>query len=247
MKRLRLLVSAVCLRRTKECLGLPSRKNETQHVILNDEEKQLHEMYRQNTVDFIDFVFRGDLKLKSFATVIQQILRLRQICDHGKEMLSFKTLQNMEDFNASQGSKGSILPSAETALCGACGRKVEDFDSFLRCLHPTCRPCSEEKDISTPDGEPECLICASTAFQDTSHHPDTESESETRDDTGVEYWPSSKVAALLKNLRRFSQEPTDLPIKRYFGPLIHDIIVFNIHVALSSPAGPRCWILLVKG
>lgn len=213
----------------------PQRRGETASRNVQTEHSRLYRLRLQ-----------GDLKLKSFATVIQQILRLRQICDHGKEMLSFKTLQNMEDFNASQGSKGSILPSAETALCGACGRKVDDFNSLLRCLHPTCRLCSEEKDILTPDGEPECLICASTASQDTSH-PDTDSEPETRDDIGVEYRPSSKVTALLKNLRRFSQEPTDLPIKRYFGPLIHNIMVFNIHVALSSPAGPRCWILLVKG
>ena len=220
MTRLRLLVSAVCLRRTKECLRLPPRKSETQRVILNNEEKQLHEIYRRNTVDFIDFVFRGNIKLKSFATVIQQILRLRQICDHGKEMLSLKTIQNMDDYISTQGSKGDIVPSTETALCGACGRKVEDFYLLLRCLHPACRPCSDERDIATPDGELECMICAGTAYQGSNEGTDVENESETHGVTGIEYRPSSKVAALLQNLRTLNHEHIDPPIKRYSDTLV---------------------------
>ena len=241
MKRLRLLVSAICLRRTKTCLGLPPRKNEIQSVDFNSEEKQLYETCKQSTVEFIEHVFKEDGKLKSFATVIQLILRLRQICNHGKEMLSAKTLKNINDFMSSQGAKGGMLPivetALETALCGICRRKVQDIDSLLPCMHPACSSCSEEKEMMVSKGELECSICASTGSP------------RSNEDSGIDqpmpkavklnYNPSSKVAALIKNLLSYREGSTHLPIKRWVSQLSPPIVA-DLILALSSLTGRRC-------
>ena len=198
MKRLRLLVSAVCLRRTKECLGLPPRGNEIHSVAFNKEEKHLYEMCKQSTVESIEFAFNEDGRLKSFATVIQLILRLRQICNHGKDMLSTKTLKNLEDFRLSQGSKGEASTVVETARCGICGRKVQELDSMLPCMHPACSSCVEEKEMMASKGELECSICAGT--DSSMSNSDLRIDKLMPDAMMVDYKPSSKVAALIKNL-----------------------------------------------
>ena len=213
MKRLRLLVSAICLRRTKDCLGLPPRKNEIQSVIFNREEKQLYETCKQSTVEFIEFAFKEDGKIKSFATVIQLILRLRQICNHGKEMLSAKTLKNIDNYMSSQGPPGSMSSLVESAMCGMCGRKVQDMDSLLPCMHLACGSCSEEKEMVISKGELECGICAGTLSPRSNNN--LEDQDQPMPDAMIgDYNPSSKVAALVKNLLSCNEESTNTPIKR---------------------------------
>ncbi|KAM0796210.1 SNF2 family N-terminal domain-containing protein [Usnea florida] len=211
MNRLRLLVSAICLRRTKDCLGLPPRLNEIQPVVFNSEEKVLYETCKQSTVEFIELVLKEDGKPKSFATVIQLILRLRQICNHGKEMLSTKTMKNIGDFMLSQGSKEEVSTPEEISLCGICGRRTPDNDSFLPCLHPACSSCFEEKELIISKGELECSSCAGTSSPRSNNSPVVDQP--LSDAMIVDYKPSSKVAALLKNLRSYNEDSTEMPIK----------------------------------
>ena len=208
MKRLRQLVSAVCLRRTKECLGLPPRRNETHYVHLNDEEVDLYGSCKRSTIEFIDFVFKEDERLKSSATAIQLILRLRQVCDHGKQMLSATTLENMEDYLSTQGSREITSPSAEVAVCGICGSKVYYHISLLRCMHPACHRCSQEMEI---DVEPECSICSGTNLKKAA----PACEPAIRSHMDLDYRPSSKVTTLLRNLESGKGGSTETSIKRY--------------------------------
>lgn len=214
IKRLRLLVSAICLRRTKDCLGLPPRKNEIQPVLFNSEEKALYETCQKSTVESIELVFKEDGKLKSFATIIQLILRLRQVCNHGKQMLSAKTLQNISDYMSSQSARGNISALVEPTLCGMCGRKVHDMDSLLPCMHPACSSCFEEKEIMVSKGELECSICAGTDSPRSNSGPGIDQDQPVPDTMIVDYKPSSKVAALIKNLKSYNEDFTNLQIKR---------------------------------
>ena len=208
MKRLRQLVSAVCLRRTKACLGLPPRNNAIQDVHLNDEELVLYESCKQSTIEFIDFVFKEDEKLKSSATAIQLILRLRQVCDHWKQMLSVTTLENMEAYRTSHGSREFASPSAEAPVCGVCGCEVHDYKSLLRCMHPACHRCSQEMEI---DVEPECSVCSGTNLKKV----DLAWEPAIQGHMDLDYQPSSKVTALLRNLEIDKGRSTETPVKRY--------------------------------
>ena len=212
LKRLRSLVSAICLRRTKDCLGLPPRKNVIQSVVFNSDEKDLYETCKRSTVELIDFVFQDDGRLKSFATVIQLILRLRQICNHGKDMLSTKTLKNIQDFMLSQGSTGGTPTLIETALCGICRHKVQVVDSLLPCMHPACSSCFEEKELMVSKGELECSVCAGT--DSPMSNTDLPVATPIQDAMMIDYKPSSKVAALMKNLLSYTEDSADVPIKR---------------------------------
>ena len=251
MKRLRLLVSAICLRRTKDCLGLPPRLNETQPVVFNSEEKLLYETCKQSTVDFIELVLKEDGKPKSFATVIQLILRLRQICNHGKEMLSTKTLKNIKDFMLSQGSKGEVSTPEEIVLCGICGRRNPDIDSLLPCMHPACSSCFEEKELIISKGELECSSCAGTSSPRSNNSPVVDQPMS--DAMIVDYKPSSKVAALMKNLRSYNEDSTEMPVKRFRLLTLSSVVVADRILALSSHTGPRCstssakhWIMMTS-
>ena len=251
MNRLRLLVSAICLRRTKDCLGLPPRLNEIQPVVFNSEEKLLYETCKQSTVEFIELVLKEDGKPKSFATVIQLILRLRQICNHGKEMLSTKTMKNIQDFTLSQGSKGEVSAPEEIALCGICGRRTPDIDSFLPCLHPACSSCFEEKELIISKGELECSSCAGTISSRSNNSPAIDQPMS--DAMIVDYKASSKVAALMKNLRSYCEDSTEMPIKRFSLRTLSSVVVADNILASSSHTGPRCstssakhWIMITS-
>ena len=219
MQRLRLLVNAICLRRTKDCLGLPPRKNEREDVELGAEEMDLYEICKKSTVELIEVAIREDGKLKSFATVVQLILRLRQICSHGKEMLSNKSLKNIKDYKPASGFTRSVPLVQEIALCGICERKVQNLKSLLPCMHPACGSCFEDLELSVSEAGTECLICAGTDFQKS--NCGAENESAIMDRSSVGYRPSSKVDALLRNLHSYVEEATGTPIKRYavFVPL----------------------------
>ena len=216
MKRLRLLVSATCLRRTKDCLGLPPRKNKVQQVVFSREEKHLYEICKQSTTNFIELIFKDDGRPKSFAMVIQLILHLRQICNHGKGMLSTKTLKNINDLISSQDFKRGAAPLEDTISCGICGRKVQIMDSLLPCMHPACTSCSEEKEMMISKGEIECSICASTDSPVSNESPRIDEPM--LDAMNVDYKPSSKVAVLIKNLVSYREESARRPIKRSFSP-----------------------------
>ena len=244
MKRLRLLVSAICLRRTKDCLGLPSRMNEIQRVAFNSEETLLYETCKHSTVEFIELVLKEDGKPQSFATVIQLILRLRQICNHGKEMLSTKTLKIIQDFKMSQGSKGEVSSPKETALCGVCGRKTLDIDSLLPCMHPACSSCFEEKEIMISKGVLECSSCADASSPRSNDSPLVDQPMS--DAMIVDYKPSSKVAALMRNLLSYNENSTEIPIKRFCTLTLSPVVVADKILASSSLTGPRCSTSSVK-
>ena len=85
IKKLRLLVNTMTLRRTKACvhgdIQLDPRINETHRVTFTAKERQLYDCFRLNSLELIGHAFDNDGKMKSF-TILQSILRLRQICNN---------------------------------------------------------------------------------------------------------------------------------------------------------------------
>ena len=215
MDRLRILVSATCLRRNKECLGLLPRTNKIQPIVLDGREKQLYEICKKSTVEFIELAFDADEKPNNFATVIQLVLRLRQICDHGRQMLSKKTWKNIEDYISSQGSTTGLLSPVDTTLCGMCGRNTGSLNSLLPCMHLACDSCSKEREVTISEGESGCLTCADVDLQKLVDEPD-----ESMDQTMCAYQPSSKVDALLRNIRKDAEDSGGSPTKRLDNPTL---------------------------
>lgn len=91
VSRLQLLTRHIALRRTKDTqtnqgkpiLTLPSKKDEIRYLELDEQEKAFytahHHRYKS---DFLQNAQSDSLLLKNYASILQELLRLRQICCH---------------------------------------------------------------------------------------------------------------------------------------------------------------------
>jgi SNF2 family DNA or RNA helicase len=70
MVRLRALISATCLRRPKAILGLPTRTNKVEEVILDGFERHLYDKYAIGAISVIEQELSMDGKLNSFAAML---------------------------------------------------------------------------------------------------------------------------------------------------------------------------------
>ncbi|KAI1379440.1 SNF2 family N-terminal domain-containing protein [Hypoxylon crocopeplum] len=196
--RLRSLIKSITLRRTKEALNadlnIPPRRDVIHPVDLNDEEHTLYDLVKRRFALAID---SGGSVMNTF----QLILRLRQICNHGSDLLpqSLRAWLNeaslFGDTNLSQLQRCEVC---DTALDG------EDESSYrvFPCFHQVCQVCLQDKDKDYSSNGilsicPLCNINTVEKIEDT----DTKSErpSEIR---STDYRPSSKVKALLQNLQK---------------------------------------------
>ncbi|KAI1386581.1 SNF2 family N-terminal domain-containing protein [Hypoxylon trugodes] len=190
-ERLRLLVQSISLRRTKKALNaelkLPPRHEIIQPVSLNREEKFLYDSLKRH------FTLAFDLG-GSVMNAFQFILRLRQVCNHGRDLLPQSLRSWLDQASACE---GVMLPR-----CEACDIILDEgnnsSDNLLSCFHQICQACLQTDKVT----------CNSTGFCPLCN-PDITEKEETADvglitvnseDTLRNYRPSSKVDALLQNL-----------------------------------------------
>ncbi|KAI1775166.1 SNF2 family N-terminal domain-containing protein [Hypoxylon cercidicola] len=208
--RLKSLIKAITLRRTKDALtadlNLPPRRERIHDVHLDYEEKALYDLVKQY---FIRSINSDQLVMNTF----QLILRLRQICNHGKDLLP----QNLQAWLREASVFGdTILPQLHR--CEACNISLngEDESSYcvFSCFHQVCRACLHNKD--NPDGGSDsiCPLCTTDGLENAE---DMDADSTIAPELGsTRYRPSSKVKALLHNLwidRQVATVPGKPPTK----------------------------------
>lgn len=105
LPQLRLLVDSITLRRGKENIGLKGRNEAHVKLDFTPEERQLYGRFASQSNMQLKGMMRESTTLrgKSYAHVLKSLLRLRMICDHGREMLNeedLKDLEGMDESNA---------------------------------------------------------------------------------------------------------------------------------------------------
>ena len=105
LPQLRLLVDSITLRRGKENIGLKGREESHVKLEFTPEERQLYGRFASQSNMQLKGMMResSTLRGKSYAHVLKSLLRLRMICDHGREMLNeedLKDLEGMDESNA---------------------------------------------------------------------------------------------------------------------------------------------------
>jgi SNF2 family DNA or RNA helicase len=105
LPQLRLLVDSITLRRGKENIGLKGRNEAHVKLEFTPEERQLYGRFASQSNMQLKGMMResSTLRGKSYAHVLKSLLRLRMICDHGREMLNeddLKDLEGMDESNA---------------------------------------------------------------------------------------------------------------------------------------------------
>lgn len=102
--KLRLLVDSITLRRQKDVISLPGRRDYMVTLDFSDRERNLWETFKKDMNETVDTISRkgGDKGVgKVYASVLRKLLRLRQICAHGEDLLSEEDLKIMEGKDAS--------------------------------------------------------------------------------------------------------------------------------------------------
>ncbi|KAI9805968.1 MAG: hypothetical protein M1825_000582 [Sarcosagium campestre] len=106
LPKLRLLVDSITLRRLKDRISLPARRDELVRLDFSEAERNLYELFAKDSSNEMRAVTNGSQKGlggRTYARILQAILRLRLICAHGRELLSegdLKILDGMTESSA---------------------------------------------------------------------------------------------------------------------------------------------------
>ncbi|KAK6853338.1 SNF2 family domain-containing protein [Apiospora arundinis] len=93
--KLRVLVDSITLRRLKDKIDLPPRKDQLVKLQFSPSEEKLYKSFERNAQDKVAVLASGRDKMvggKSYIHILQSILRLRLISAHGRELLSEEDL-----------------------------------------------------------------------------------------------------------------------------------------------------------
>ncbi|KAL9062927.1 MAG: hypothetical protein Q9157_008530, partial [Trypethelium eluteriae] len=101
--RVRLLVDSITLRRMKDKIDLPPRQDLVYRLDMSDQELALHEAFAQDSRQLIMRLAVNSEKkgigAKNYVRVLRCILRMRQVCAHGSDLLNDEDMQALEGLN----------------------------------------------------------------------------------------------------------------------------------------------------
>ncbi|KAL6407082.1 hypothetical protein AUP68_09908 [Ilyonectria robusta] len=197
--RLNFLVKAIALRRTKETKGLnlqlPPREEVVFPVQLDVDEKHIYDHLVRAVTQGLNSPMAND-------SVFQTFLRLRQLCNHRK--LLPKILQ---DWLAKAVRSADTLPHDILAkrTCESCFENIsEGPEKPLLCLHSICPRCLIKSTHQDRMDSESCPLCSDDVPVEPQRHTIC---------VDPDYKPSSKIRALLRNLREAGCDSTGKPIK----------------------------------
>ncbi|GAB7348973.1 hypothetical protein MBLNU459_g7956t1 [Dothideomycetes sp. NU459] len=98
LDNLNLLVGSISLRRSKEKIDLPDRREDIVRLEFSDEERALYEAFAKDSNRKVRAMMSsGDrLRGRGAAQVLTNITRLRALCAHGREMISQDDMKLLE-------------------------------------------------------------------------------------------------------------------------------------------------------
>lgn len=190
-EHLKALIQCIAIRRTKATIeqeiNLPRRRDIVQPVYIDSDERQIYDLIKRHFSLSID---SGGSTMNAFSL----ILRLRQVCNHGLDLLpthlqewikqarlfSDQTLPNL---TACEVCNGTLAPKGKEMM-------------ILPCSHELCQTCVDLGEKGDKGKSAVCPICEgsySQAIGQLSARVDQDSD--------LQYKPSSKVCALITNLQ----------------------------------------------
>ncbi|KAF3908917.1 hypothetical protein AA313_de0208672 [Arthrobotrys entomopaga] len=185
LQKLKHLISETTIRRLKSgtSLGLQDPQNVDQKLTLHPDEKRLHDLLHEFTANQREEALcRGVEETGTYKA--QLILRLRQVCNHGIDLLPLQLqdeLRRLEIFGMEGDSTSAISVALNHMICELCKESKSDHAagliSFTDCQHVICAACKVE------DGD--CPICIQA----------------NQEEVSAFIKPSTKVLALIQNLR----------------------------------------------
>ncbi|KAI1379432.1 SNF2 family N-terminal domain-containing protein [Hypoxylon crocopeplum] len=150
--KLRILVDSVTLRRLKDKINLPPRKDEIVRLSFSPSERRLYSLFEKNAQDKVQVLSAGREKMiggRTYIHILQSILRLRLISAHGRDLLSDEDLEAVQgmtqesaiDLDSDDDNEKPVLAESRayeafelmqetnSDLCISCQRKIGSNDS----------------------------------------------------------------------------------------------------------------------
>ena len=204
LRRLKDLIRATCLRRTKRMLGdscgLPKRTERIERVEFHETDRDLYTFFKEKCAKMAAGVSKTKLGSpevdhRKEGNLLSLINFLRRICDHGEQLLPRPAV---DAWKARDGTSinWQMMRSCRK-ICCICETDIEEADFLAsngyepRCQHWICTICALQIE-STSEEEGLCPNCAtSPSSGDDSSFPSPA-------DTCLP--PSAKIEALLRNL-----------------------------------------------
>ena len=201
LSNLRKLFQCTSLRRTKDAvideLQLSPRIDTTREVQLNQNERGLYDILKRSLSYFFHSMASDVDKTGSGSNVLQTITRLRQFCNHGRDLLPRETQALFREYIDEEVMTRALMTGSQK--CDSCDiqSSSSDLDKVIfravLCGHTICSQCLPERQLSNQS----CPLCFSL---EVSNHPSNKAQDLELTDIYREYQPSSKVLALLENL-----------------------------------------------
>ncbi|KAF9186801.1 hypothetical protein BGZ50_002271 [Haplosporangium sp. Z 11] len=148
--RLQTLMKAITLRRTKSqmvdgqpLLDLPTRTDHKRVLELSLNERQLYQRMESRAKQTVDQIVQENKIMKSYAHILQAILKLRQICAHYALIKNLgDDLDAASEFNFSKALEIlSLLQDSGNDQCNQCFNSSTPTPIVTRCEHIFCPDC----------------------------------------------------------------------------------------------------------
>ncbi|KAF7534943.1 hypothetical protein G7054_g5773 [Neopestalotiopsis clavispora] len=157
--KLRVLVDSVTLRRLKDKIHLPPRRDQIVKLQFSPTEAKLYRLFEQQAQDKVEVISRGSDKLiggRTYIHILQSILRLRLISAHGKELLNnddLQVVQGMTQESAIDLDSDDDNDAQKAALSEA--RAYQNWDLMVQTNSDGCASCGKSLSSATEESEVE--------------------------------------------------------------------------------------------
>lgn len=159
MQQLRVLVKAVCLRRTKESkidgrsiLQLPPKVIEKVHAVFSEKENEMYQALNSKTQSQVTRMLNAGVLGRNYSHVLVLLLRLRQACCHPLLMHEFSTelptsvqgvdlIANAKLLSAPVVDRLKNNEDEDDGTCPICMDSVENAVIYIPCGHSVCSEC----------------------------------------------------------------------------------------------------------
>ena len=143
LDKLRLFVDSFCLRRTREKIDLPDRKDLVSRLQFSEAERRMHDYFKEKAKVRIDEIIDSKSKKSGVHLhMLKGITTLRLVCAHGRDLLKEKDLKELQGMTAADAinldedaevrtitkreayENFNLMAEADQDFCHACDTKL---------------------------------------------------------------------------------------------------------------------------
>lgn len=210
-KNLRNILKSICLRRIKDLLHLPEPEEITYELELSPVEREMYYSIGESSKQAIDDVVSGRKNMEAYNGILQAIMQLRLLCNHGtfEEIFQRTRVAGIPDPDEAL----ALLEEKDDAICTICSSDITSVSNhglnagrFTTCSHLLCNVCfaqyEEDLERQVIEETSYCLICQApiTEIRSTVRH---EIQPDMISPDVLNVGLSTKLFNLLEDVNRF--------------------------------------------